>query len=66
VGEIIRTEGLTRVYAGEARAVDGVDFTDHGHIVVRGTPDELKDEIRGDVVALTMPLQELAFREVER
>lgn len=50
---------LTTHYLEEAdKLCDRLAIIDHGHIVATGTPDALKDEIRGDVVTLTLPLQE--------
>ncbi len=44
---------LTTHYLEEADALcDRIAIIDHGEIVVRGTPDELKREIAGDVVTV--------------
>lgn len=50
---------LTTHYLEEAdKLCDRVAIIDHGRIIATGPPDELKGKIRGDVVSLTMPLQE--------
>jgi ABC-2 type transport system ATP-binding protein len=50
---------MTTHYLGETNKLcDRLAIIDHGQIVAIGTPDELKEEIRGGVVALTLPLQE--------
>jgi len=50
---------MTTHYLEETdKLCDRLAIIDHGQIVALGTPDELKGEIRGDVVALTLPLQE--------
>jgi ABC-2 type transport system ATP-binding protein len=50
---------LTTHYLEEAdRLCDRLAIIDHGHIVVAGMPDALKDEIRGDVVTLSLSLRE--------
>jgi len=50
---------LTTHYLEEAdRLCDHLVIIDHGHIVATGTPDALKDEIRGDVVTLSLSLRE--------
>jgi len=47
---------LTTHYLEEAdKLCDRLAIIDHGRIVAIGTPEELKDEIRGDVITLTMP-----------
>jgi ABC-2 type transport system ATP-binding protein len=55
----LRAEGmsvfLTTHYLEEADALcDRLAIIDHGRIVAEGTPDELKRQIAGDVVTLTM------------
>jgi ABC-2 type transport system ATP-binding protein len=46
---------LTTHYLEEADALcDRIAIIDHGEIVAEGTPDELKREISGDVVAVTL------------
>jgi ABC-2 type transport system ATP-binding protein len=55
----LRTDGmtvfLTTHYLEEADALcDRIAIIDHGEIVAEGTPDELKREIAGDVVAVTL------------
>ncbi len=46
---------LTTHYLEEADALcDRIAIIDHGEIVAEGTPDELKREIAGDVVAVTL------------
>jgi ABC-2 type transport system ATP-binding protein len=55
---------LTTHYLEEAdRLCNRLAIIDHGHIVAIGTPDALKDEIRGDVITLTMPLHEMEGRQ---
>jgi ABC-2 type transport system ATP-binding protein len=55
----LRTEGMTVFvtthYLEEADALcDRIAIIDHGEIVAEGTPDELKREISGDVLAVTL------------
>jgi ABC-2 type transport system ATP-binding protein len=50
---------MTTHYLEEAdRLCDHLAIIDHGHIVATGTPDALKDEIRGDVVTLNLSPRE--------
>ncbi|MGW2402442.1 ATP-binding cassette domain-containing protein [Kitasatospora sp. NPDC001664] len=54
----LRTEGMTVVvtthYLDEADALcDRIAIVDHGEVVAEGTPEELKQEVSGDVVVLT-------------
>jgi ABC-2 type transport system ATP-binding protein len=45
---------LTTHYLEEAdRLADRLAIVDHGRVVAEGKPDELKDRLRGDVVAVT-------------
>ncbi|HEX6520633.1 MAG TPA: ATP-binding cassette domain-containing protein [Streptosporangiaceae bacterium] len=47
---------LTTHYLEEAdRLVGQLAIVDHGRVVVTGTPDSLKDELRGDVVQAVLP-----------
>jgi ABC-2 type transport system ATP-binding protein len=55
----LRKEGMTVFitthYLEEADALcDRISIIDHGEIVAEGTPDELKREISGDVLAVTV------------
>jgi ABC-2 type transport system ATP-binding protein len=55
----LRSQGMTVFitthYLEEADALcDRIAIIDHGEIVARGTPDELKREISGDVVAVAL------------
>ncbi|HEU5007911.1 MAG TPA: ATP-binding cassette domain-containing protein [Jatrophihabitantaceae bacterium] len=46
---------LTTHYLEEAdRLAERLAIVDHGHIVVEGTPDELKSELHGDTVAIEL------------
>jgi ABC-2 type transport system ATP-binding protein len=46
---------LTTHYLDEAdRLADRLAIVDHGHVVVAGTPDELKRELRGDTVRIEL------------
>jgi len=50
---------MTTHYLEETdKLCDRVAIVDHGKIVALGTPDELKGEISGDAVTLTLPLQD--------
>jgi ABC-2 type transport system ATP-binding protein len=50
---------LTTHYLEETdKLCDRVAIVDHGRVVALGTPDELKGEIHGDVVSLTLPVEE--------
>lgn len=50
---------LTTHYLEETdKLCDRVAIIDHGKIVALGAPEELKEEISGDAVVLTLPLQE--------
>jgi ABC-2 type transport system ATP-binding protein len=52
---------LTTHYLEEADALcDRIAIIDHGEIVAEGTPDELKREISGDVVAVAVSGSEIA------
>ena len=54
---------LTTHYLEETdKLCDRVAIMDHGRIVALGTPNELKGEIHGDVVMLTLPLEEPDLR----
>ena len=47
---------LTTHYLEEAdRLAGGLAIVDHGRVVIEGTPDELKGELRGDVVQVELP-----------
>jgi ABC-2 type transport system ATP-binding protein len=49
---------LTTHYLEETdKLCDRVAIVDHGRVVALGTPDELKGEIHGDVVSLTLPVE---------
>jgi ABC-2 type transport system ATP-binding protein len=57
---------LTTHYLEEADALcDRVAIIDHGEIVAEGTPDELKREISGDVVAVAVNGSELSALAAE-
>lgn len=62
-------EGTTVVLAThlmeEAERCDRVGFLDRGRMVAAGTPDELKSEIRGDVIALEADEPDRLAAEVE-
>jgi len=50
---------LTTHYLEETdKLCDRVAIIDHGRVVALGTPNELKGEIHGDVVSLTLPVEE--------
>ncbi|MFZ0926443.1 MAG: ATP-binding cassette domain-containing protein [Halobacteriota archaeon] len=50
---------LTTHYLEETdKLCDRVAIVDHGRVVALGTPDELKGEIHGDVVSLTLPVED--------
>ena len=60
IGRLAGDEGLTVLltthYLEEAdRLADRLAIVDHGRVVASGTPDELKGELRGDVVQATLP-----------
>jgi len=55
-GELGTTVFLTTHYLDEADALcDRILIIDHGEIVARGTPDQLKRQVSGDAVALSLP-----------
>ncbi|MGH4030686.1 ATP-binding cassette domain-containing protein [Actinomycetota bacterium Odt1-20B] len=59
IGRLAGDEGLTIVltthYLEEAdRLAERIAIVDRGHVVVTGTPDELKGELRGDAVHLEL------------
>ena len=57
---------LTTHYLEEADALcDRIAIIDHGEIVAEGTPDELKREIAGDVIAVTVIGSEPASKAAE-
>lgn len=52
---------LTSHYLEEIDALaDRVSIIDHGHILVTGTPEELKESLKGDVVTVTLKTPEEA------
>jgi ABC-2 type transport system ATP-binding protein len=57
---------LTTHYLEEADALcDRIAIIDHGQIVAEGTPDELKREIAGDVVAVAINGSEMAGKAAD-
>ena len=61
---------LTTHYLDEAdRLADRLAIVDHGRVVVEGTPDQLKSELRGDTVQVELSSADatgLALRQIER
>lgn len=56
---------ITTHYLDEADALcDRLSIMDHGEIVAEGTPAELKQEVLGDVVAVSLPAGAIGAAEV--
>jgi ABC-2 type transport system ATP-binding protein len=64
-GQLGTTVFLTTHYLEEADALcDRVMIIDHGKIIAAGVPDELKRQVSGDVVTLSVSDQAAAARDV--
>ncbi len=57
---------MTTHYMEEAENCDRIAIIDHGKIIAEGTPANLKQMVRGDVVHLVTADNERAIEEIER
>ena len=56
---------MTTHYMEEAEWCDRIAIIDHGRIVALGTPDQLKDQVGGDVVVITTADDARAAEQIE-
>lgn len=68
VSELKKNEGLTIFltthYMDEAENCDRIAIIDHGEIIALNTPEELKEQVGGEVISLTTENNALAAAEI--